>query len=239
MGIRVAVIDDNPHVRWHGQVYPVNATFHRFLSAFLDLEGSPVASIAHVVPLRDLPNEAPEPQTLPLDPRLEVVGTAPFDGIAGYLRQLPLITAHNVRPLRRAIRDADLVWLKVPASNAPLAALLAASIGRPRFGYVAGSARDLVRAQPRTGPTRVAAMIVAGAYDLLAFAASGPHRIVVGRDLAGEGVVTSLVEANEVRTQARDWPREPGRLRLAWAGRLADGEGPRHADPGDRCRSVG
>ena len=36
MGIRVAVIDDNPHVRWEGRVYPANATFHRFLSGVLE-----------------------------------------------------------------------------------------------------------------------------------------------------------------------------------------------------------
>jgi glycosyltransferase involved in cell wall biosynthesis len=225
MGIRVAVIDDNPHVRWHGQVYPVNATFHRFLSAFLDLDGSPVASISHVVPLRELPDDAPHPGTLPLDPRLEVVATAPFDGIAGYLCRLPVITARNVGPLRRVIREADLVWIKVPASNGPLAAIIAAAIGRRRFGYVAGSARDVVRAQSRTGLARVAAGIVATAYDLLAMAASGKHNIVVGRDLSGEGVVTSLVQPDEIRAPSPAWPHEPGRLRLAWAGRLADGKG--------------
>jgi glycosyltransferase involved in cell wall biosynthesis len=225
VGIRVAVIDDNPHVRWHGQVYPVNATFHRFLAAFLDLEGSPVASIAHVVPLRDLPDDAPRPQTLPLDSRLDVVGTAPFDGIAGYLRRLPMITAQNVRPLRRAIRAADLIWLKVPASNAPLGAFIAAVNRKPQFGYVAGSSVEVVRAQRRRGFARVIALLVGALYDAAGVAASGTHRVVVGHDMAGNGVVTSLVEADEVRPPAPDWPREPGRLRLAWAGRLADGKG--------------
>src|SRR2546423_8806164 len=105
MGIRVLVVDDNPHVRWRGRVYPVDATFHRFLSAFLDLPGAPVASIAHAVPLRDLPDGAAEPETQAVDPRLDTVPTAPFDGIAGYLRRLPAMLRTNRPILRAAITD--------------------------------------------------------------------------------------------------------------------------------------
>ena len=86
MGIRLVVVDDNPHVAWDGRVHAVNATFQQFVAGLLDLPGSPVASITSCVPLRDA--EAP-PTTLPLDARIEVAGTAPFDGIAGYLRHLP------------------------------------------------------------------------------------------------------------------------------------------------------
>lgn len=50
--------------------------------------------------------------------------------------------------------------------------------------------------------------------------------MVVGRRLAGGGIVTSLVEPDEIRsTTDRVWPHEAGRLRLAWAGRLVDGKG--------------
>jgi hypothetical protein len=137
MGIRVVVVDDNPHVSWEGSVYPVNATFHRFLAAVLDVAGSPVASIVHCVPLRAA---SARPGTLPLDPRLEVVGTAPFDGIGGYLRHAPELVQRNASILRPVIASADLVWIKVPASYALLAGWLAWRAGVPRFGYVAGSA---------------------------------------------------------------------------------------------------
>src|SRR6267154_6513673 len=113
MGIRVVVVDDNPHVRWEGRVYPVNATFHRFLAAVLDVPGAPVESIAHCVPLSEA---GALPETLPLDPRLEVVGTAPFSGIGGYLIHAPALTLRNARVLRPVIASADLVWIKVPAS---------------------------------------------------------------------------------------------------------------------------
>jgi glycosyltransferase involved in cell wall biosynthesis len=220
MGVRVVVIDDNPHVRWDGRVHPVNATFHRFLAGVLDVPGAPVSSIVHCVPLRDA-TEAPA--TLPLDARLEVVGTAPFDGIGGYLRHAPRLLRANARVLRPVIASADLVWLKVPASNAPLAAWLAWRAGVPRFGYVAGSALAVARGRG----LGLGAQAVGAAYDVLGRLAGGRRRVVVGRGLSdGSGIVTSLVEPDEIRdVGGAPWPAIPWRLRLVWAGRLADGKG--------------
>lgn len=222
MGIRVVVVDDNPHVTWNGRVHPVNATFHRFLSAVLDVPGHPVESIVHAVPLRAA---SEPPRTLALDERLEVVGTAPFDGIAGFLRHAPSITRRNRPVLRSALRGADLLWLKVPASNAILAAWLARRAGVPRFVYVAGSARDVVRGQ-RRGLGGAAATLVAAGYDLIGRAvAIGGERLVVGEDIVDGGIVTSLVEPDEILDPSRPWPREEGQFRLSWAGRLARGKG--------------
>ena len=220
MGIRVVVVDDNPHVRWEGRVYPVNATFHRFLAGVLDVPGAPVASIVHCVPLRDA---SAQPPTLPLDPRLEVVGTAPFEGIAGFLRHAPALLRRNAAILRPVIASADLVWIKVPASNAPLAGWLASRPGVPRFGYVAGSALAVARGRG----LGLTAQAVGVAYDLAGRLAAGRNRIVVGRGIVeGDGIVTSLIEPEEIRdTSGASWPAIPWRLRLAWAGRLAPGKG--------------
>ena len=92
MSIRLVVIDDNPHLAWEGRAYPVNATFQHFVAGLLDLPGSPVATITSCVPLREA--DGPPP-TRPLDPRIQVVGTVPFDGIAGYLRHLPTMLRAN------------------------------------------------------------------------------------------------------------------------------------------------
>jgi glycosyltransferase involved in cell wall biosynthesis len=49
---------------------------------------------------------------------------------------------------------------------------------------------------------------------------------VVGKGLAdGTGLVTSLVEAHEIRTPSGRWPHESDRFRMAWAGRLVAGKG--------------
>jgi len=222
------MVDDNPHVTWDGRVHPVNATFGQFLPAFLDVtgpDGRPfVDHIDHGVPLRAA-TEAP--RTLPLDLRLNVVGTAPFDGIAGYLRHAPAIVARNARTLRPVIRAADLVWIKVPASNAPLAAALAQVAGIARFGYVAGRAAEVAAGQERGMVGRGGARLVGAAYDVAGRIASvGGDRVVVGADLETGGVVTSLVEPDEVRDRSSEpWPAASGVLRLAWAGRVVEGKG--------------
>jgi len=229
VGIRVAIVDDNPHLAWGGRTYPANATFEHFVAALLDLPGSPVASIVSCVPLR--PAEA-EPATRPLDPRIEVAGTAPFDGIEGYLRSLPSMLRTNRPVLRRAIREADLVWIRVPGSNALMATMLAAAGGTPRFAWVAGSAMRVAAAR-FDGPRRVAGLLVGAGYDIVGRAAGlGGDHVVVGRDLVaadgspGDGLVASLVELAEI-VDPSSMPAIGGMdgLRLSWAGRLVDGKG--------------
>jgi glycosyltransferase involved in cell wall biosynthesis len=224
MGIRLVVVDDNPHVSWEARVYPVNATFQHFVSGLLDLPGGPVASITSCVPLRAA---STPPATRPLDPPIHVVGTAPFDGIGGYLRHLPAMLGANRTILGRAIAEADLAWIKVPASNAGLAAAIAARAGVPRFGYVAGSAAEVAAGQARSGIGGLGARLVGVGYDVAGRMASiGGDRVIVGRDLDDSGIVTSLVEPGEILDRgAAPWPSTPGRLRLAWAGRLVDGKG--------------
>ena len=222
-GIRLLVVDDNPHLAWRGRVHPVNATFHRFLAEILDLRDRPVASVTHVVPLRDAMGP---PHSLPVDERIDVVGSTPFDGIGGYLRHARSITGRNRRILEREIELADLVWLKIPASNALLAGRISRRLDRPHFGWVAGSARQVAAALPRNPVYRLGAMAVGAGYDVAGRFASGSHRIVVGRDIVdGGGVVASLVDLSELRDPSIErWaPHEP--VRLVWAGRVAHGKG--------------
>jgi glycosyltransferase involved in cell wall biosynthesis len=231
MGIRLLVVDDNPHLAWEGRTHPANATFGQFLPAILEVPGPAgapaVARIDHCVPVQAAVSM---PATLPLDPRIHVVPTAPFDGIAGYVGHAPSLLRRNAAILRPVIRAADLVWIKVPASNAPLTAVLARAAGVPRFGYVAGSAESVAAGQDRGRFRGTAARVVGTGYDLAGRLASlGGDRVVVGMDLDGVGIVTSLVEPDEIRQgvvlNAAPWPRDPGRLRLAWAGRLVSGKG--------------
>ncbi len=225
MGIRLVVIDDNPHLAWDGATYSANATFERFVAGLLDLPGAPVASITTCVPVR--PADAP-PASLPLDPRIRVVPTAPFDGIAGYLRHLPGLLRANRPTLARAIADADLVWIKVPASNAALAGAIAARAGVPRFVWVAGSAGD-VAAGRFDGVRGVGGRAIGTGYDVVGrLVGLGGRRLVVGEGVVdGEGIVASLVEPSEVRDPAaRPWPpANPEVIRLVWAGRLVGGKG--------------
>lgn len=245
MGIRLVVVDDNPHVRWEGAVHPQNATFEHFAAGLLDLPGQPVERLVACLPVA--PGSSP-PRSRALDPRIEIVATEPFEGIGGFLRRAVSIARANAPRLRAAIAGADLVWLKVPASNAPLAAWLARSTGRRRCIWVAGSAAAVAAAR-FSGPARIGAVAVGAGYDLAGrLAGLGGLRIVVGEDLVrpdgspGEGLVASLVEPDELRparaaeagagavgeTAAGDADRLGSArrpLRLVYAGRLALGKG--------------
>jgi glycosyltransferase involved in cell wall biosynthesis len=218
MGIRLVIVDDNPHVRWNGRVHPANATFQHFVAGSLDLPGGSVASITSCVPLRDV-DQAPD--TRPLDERVRVVGTAPFEGIAGFLRHAPSLARHNRPLLKAALAQADLAWIKVPASNAGLASALAVRAGVPRFVWVAGSAREVAGAR-FGGPRLIGAAAIGALYDLVGRASAiGGDRVVVGRE-----IVASLVEPSELRPPAeRRRPADPGVVRLVWAGRLVEGKG--------------
>ncbi len=226
--LRVVVLDDSPHVRWAGSVHAVNATFHRFLAELLDLhlaDGAPVVTALTVcVPLRDA---AEPPASLPLDERLDIVGTAPFAGLAGFYVRAPVLLARNAPRLRSALRGADVVLLRLPAANGLLAAALARLLGVPRLAYVVGTTSEVVESQRRPFPLALAAQAVARLHDGAArIAAIGARRIVVGEDLAGGGIVTSLVQPGEIAERGgAPWPAAPDRIRLAWAGRVADGKG--------------
>jgi glycosyltransferase involved in cell wall biosynthesis len=152
------------------------------------------------------------------------VATEPFDGIAGYLRRAPLLVAGGAPRLRRAVAGADVVLLRLPASNGLLAALVAAARGVPRVSYVVGSVREVVAGQARGGVAGLGARIAASGYDAATrLAALGAPVVVAGADLARGGVVSSLVEPTRSESARRSVARRPSPV--VYAGRLAEGKG--------------
>ena len=230
-GVRVAILDDAPYVAWNGRHHAVNATFHRFAAALLDVRdagGRPVVGqVVLASPVREADRE---PETLPVDPRIRVVPTLPFDGISGYLRRAPVLALRNLPRLRQAFSDADVVLLRLPASNGLPAAALAVAMGRPRVAYVVGSVADVAAAQDRSGAGGLAARAVGLAYDgATRLAGLGAQRVVVGRLAPDGGIVSSLVVPDEIRMPPGEEPGRPGgqrrTFRLVYAGRLAAGKG--------------
>jgi glycosyltransferase involved in cell wall biosynthesis len=88
---------------------------------------------------------------------------------------------------------------------------------------VAGSALAVARGRRLGLPAQAVGLL----YDVAGRLAGGRQRIVVGRGIVdGGGIVTSLVEPDEIRDVGEaPWPAIPWRLRLAWAGRMAPGKG--------------
>ena len=147
--IRLAVLDDGLFVRtYSGEIRPISATFNRFVEAVA--RTGAFEHVRYVVPVRNLRIWELEPALDPVDESvLEVVPTAFFSGIADYLLRGGYLTARNSRPIDRAVAESDLLWLRLPASNALLALAAARRHGVPHFGWVAGSVGDVARAQPR------------------------------------------------------------------------------------------
>lgn len=227
-GLRVVILDDAPHLAWEGRVYAANATFHRFAAALLDVRDAGGAEeVAALILLAPVRAAAEAPATLPLDTRIRVVATEPFEGIAGYLRHAPALLARNAPRFRDAIDGADVVLLRLPASNGILAALAAVARGVPRVAYIVGSVREVVAGQRRGGLPGLAARVAATGYDAATrLASAGAPAVVVGADLTRGGLVTSLVEPDEIHDRTNDpWPAVEGSLRLVYAGRLVRGKG--------------
>ena len=145
--IRLVILDDAPFVRRGPDVHPLASTFHRFAAAVV--AAGPFAPARYLAPVRELGAGEPAPVLPPVDrERLEVVPTAPFRGAAGYLAAPRSYAARN-RPVVRAVRGADLAWIRVPASNAMLVERAARRHGVPRFIYVAGRTGDVGGQTPR------------------------------------------------------------------------------------------
>jgi phosphatidylinositol alpha-1,6-mannosyltransferase len=213
------ILDDAPFVRRGPDIHPVASTFHRFASAVV--AAGPFVPARYLAPVRDAPAGDPPPPSPPVDQaRLEVIPTAPFRGMAGYVARLPAMVVRNRPIVDRAMRDADLVWLRVPAPNALLAERAARRHGIPHFSYVAGRTGDVVAAQDRRGLDGLVARGVARLYDAAVdhLVATGPS-IVLGRDL-----FTSTVDEAELATTAAR-PAATAGVRLAWAGRIAAEKG--------------
>jgi glycosyltransferase involved in cell wall biosynthesis len=228
--IRLAILDDNPFVRLpDGEVRPRAALFHRFAEAVV--AAGPFEPATYLIPVADLSSGETAPPLGPVDQhRLHVAPTAPFEGIAGYLRHGPALARRNWPIVRDAVRGVDLVWIKAPASNALLALVAARRARRPFFTWVAGSARAVVAGQPRKRGERLAATSVAAAYDAITglLTRTGPsHRL-------DEELFTSLVTAGEVaasrstrsdRGSVPDAAASARPFRIVWAGRIVADKG--------------
>jgi glycosyltransferase involved in cell wall biosynthesis len=221
--IRLAILDDNPFVSTaEGTVHPVDATFHRFAAAVV--AAGPFEPARYLVPVREADPTAGPPRLGPVDgERLHVTPTRPNAGAADYLAHLPQMTRSNWPVLRDAASWADVMWIKVPASNA-LAAAIACRLDRvPRFAWVAGSTLSVVRSQRRSALDGLAAQVAGILYDGVTalLERTGPT-IRLDADL-----FTSVVTAAEVaaapaaprdRMTTKPW-------RLVWSGRVAGEKG--------------
>lgn len=224
--IRLAILDDNPFVRLpDGEIRPRAALFHLFAEEVI--RRGPFATADYLVPVAGLrPGEEPPTLDAVDRTRLRVVATRSFRGIADYVARAPAMARSNWPLVRRVVGEADLVWIKAPASNAPLVALACRSARVPRFTWVAGSVGDVARGQARPGLSGAAARLAGFVYDgtTRLLERSGPW-IRLNEDLFTSVVTLGDVEETrsivvEAAAPTRDRP-----LHIVWAGRMAAEKG--------------
>lgn len=140
----------------------LSSTFHRFVDTVA--RSGVFGRVRYLAPVRRADERRVQEVLERLDQSvLELVPTTYFSGIADYLLRSAYLMARNWRPIDSTIADSDLLWLRLPASNAPLALSAARRHRVAHFGWVAGSATDVVRAQRRAAPGRWAAHAAAAA----------------------------------------------------------------------------
>jgi len=224
--IRLAIIDDNLFVRMpDGEVRPRAALFHRFAEAVIN--GGPFATADYLVPVADLRLGEEPPGLEAVDPtRLRVVPTRPFRGIADYVAHAPIMAASNWPVVRGVVGRADLVWIKAPASNAPLVALACRRARVPRFIWVAGSVGDVARSQARRGLAGTAARLAGLLYDgtTRVLERTGPS-IRLDGEFFTSVVTRADIDAVRSMTVPPVAPSESRPLHIVWSGRMAPEKG--------------
>jgi glycosyltransferase involved in cell wall biosynthesis len=220
---RLVLLDDGLFVRTQlHDIRPLAATFNRFVEAVA--RTGEFERVRYVVPVRDLRIWEVEPALDPIDESvLEVVPSTFFSGIADYLLRAGWVAGRNWPVIDRAIADADLLWLRLPASNGLLALAAARRHDVPHFGWLAGSAAQVARAQPRPAPLKAFARLIGAAYDAVSdlAGASGP---MICLDATLFASVVSSTEVEQTLVDVRP-VRSEGPWRLVWAGRMAGEKG--------------
>ncbi len=220
---RLVVLDDGLFVRTQlHDIRPLLATFNRFVEAVA--RTGEFERVRYLVPVRELRIWEVEPALDPIDESaVEVVPTTFFSGIADYLMRAGWVAGQNWPMIDRAIADADLLWLRLPASNGLLALTAARRHRVAHFGWLAGSVTAVAGAQPRPAPLKAIARLIGAAYDSVSeLAASSGPMVRLDADLFASVVTAAEVE----QTRAGLTPiRADGPWRLVWAGRMAGEKG--------------
>jgi glycosyltransferase involved in cell wall biosynthesis len=220
--IRLVVLDDNLYVRTPNGIRPRSALFHRFVEAVA--RTGTFERVGYLAPVRDLRPGEPEPAGQALDERvLDVTPLEYFSGIADYTARAGFMLWRNWGPINRAIAEADLVWLRLPASNALIALTAARRHHVPHFAWIAGKVADVARTQPLPALAALGARVLAGVYDATTnLAASTGPAVALDGNMFASVVTQEQVDASRAASyNVRHGPP----WRIVWSGRMAAEKG--------------
>ncbi len=85
----------------------------------------------------------------PWPDNVRFVSFRPYDTVLEYARTFPLHLIQNLHPIREAVRNADMVWIRLPGANAPLVYFTARLLGKPVCMFVVGDVDLVSKHNPR------------------------------------------------------------------------------------------
>jgi glycosyltransferase involved in cell wall biosynthesis len=227
----LVVIDDSPLQRSAQGIEAARCDFYRFAMLFENR----IDALTLCMPVFDRnPSRPRASSVMRLDKKVSLAATYPYRRVTEYIRKLPMALACNAPVLRREIRATDLVWIRLPAANAPLAFLLAKLYRKPVVVFLVAYPAAGELAAGRRGTLRSTLARVAASMEWRSIASMGRQSVVFayGSDLAtrvrakGASRVhvtfTSLVD-DVSSTVRREAPAPTARL--LFAGRFAPEKG--------------
>jgi glycosyltransferase involved in cell wall biosynthesis len=100
--------------------------------------------------------------------RIRWIHTFAHESVINYYKFLPMILVKNVPILVRAMRESDILFMRLPAMNGLVAELAARRLGKPVVCYFSGDQRvQIFNGGKYRGPWAVPARMVATFHDVL------------------------------------------------------------------------
>lgn len=153
----LVVVDDCVFISDRGQVRPHMGDFYRFALRL----GERAGIVTFCSPLFGAEALRRGQKITVFGGQAELVPTFPYRRVADYVRRLPAALLHNLPVFARATRAGDLVLIRLPAANGPLAFCLAAAQRKPVVLFLVGNPACGALATARTGWRRTAIRLAA------------------------------------------------------------------------------
>lgn len=229
-GQRLLFLTDDGYTREpDGKIYPNAGDIGYFISEF----GDRFDQIDMVVPLTDGPLTDREPYRWA--DNLSFHHLTPYRNSLQFLRRLPTALLRDLPVVWKAVRRADVVWLRLPALNGPLLYALARLQHKPIGVWVVGDPVAVVESESERG--RLFKLRLAGAKAYWKFLQHISRRnptLAYGREIVAklgpdpEGRITnfftSLVRTSDLVVEAKHKPAGAP-LRVLYLGRLSPEKG--------------
>ncbi len=142
--MKLLILSDGAVYKQSGEYYSKD-TFLLFIQNLSEY----FAGITLCIPVSNTPPQREESLSKPFESwnnsrRLKIIEIYPHKTVINFYKKFPLIFVKNLLPLAKSVKDSDIVFLRLPAINGFLVAILALLYNKPIVCYVVGSEENVV-----------------------------------------------------------------------------------------------